>query len=131
MGRYEFSRSVLDQLVIQVIVPRNCPIVQRKIVFQRSILQSSENEWILIQFTREALLILLNIAGILPNVCADRRRVVHFVLTRFARPGEASAYRMFPVCPCEYRPGCGHTVSPCGSAPTGILVTAPDVVSNM
>jgi hypothetical protein len=38
-------------------------------------------------------------------------------------------YLMFPVCPSEYRPGCGHTVSPCGSAPTGIDVTAPLVVS--
>src|SRR3974390_2015563 len=38
-------------------------------------------------------------------------------------------YRMLPVCPSEYRPGCGQTVSPCGSRPTGICFTAPVVVS--
>src|SRR5438105_3023913 len=39
--------------------------------------------------------------------------------------------RMLPVWPCEYRPGCGHTVSPCGSMPTGMRVTFPVVVSNI
>ena len=41
-----------------------------------------------------------------------------------------TAQRMLPVCPSEYRPGCGHTVSPCGSLPTGIVFTSPVVVSN-
>ena len=34
-------------------------------------------------------------------------------------------YRKFPVCPNEKRPGCGHTVRPCGSRPTATLSTAP------
>ncbi len=38
-------------------------------------------------------------------------------------------YRMIPVCPNEYRPGCGHTVRPCGSMPTLILRTLPVLVS--
>src|SRR5713101_1206047 len=36
---------------------------------------------------------------------------------------------MLPVWPREYRPGCGHTARPCGSLPTGILVTVPVLVS--
>lgn len=37
------------------------------------------------------------------------------------RPIEVSSpQRMFPVWPNEYRPGCGHTVRPCGSRPTGM-----------
>jgi hypothetical protein len=39
------------------------------------------------------------------------------------------AQRRLPVCPSEYLPGCGHTVRPCGSLPTLILVTAPLYVS--
>ncbi len=50
-------------------------------------------------------------------------------LHRCPAAGEG-AQRMFPVCPSEYRPGCGHTVSPCGSLPTGIDFTSPVVVSN-
>src|SRR4051794_33832168 len=35
-----------------------------------------------------------------------------------------------PVCPSEYRPGWGHTHSPCGSDPTVILeIRWPSVVS--
>ena len=37
----------------------------------------------------------------------------------------AFAQRRLPVCPNEKRPGCGHTVKPCGSRPTLILSTAP------
>src|SRR3954447_17521259 len=38
--------------------------------------------------------------------------------------------RMLPVWPREYAPGCGHTVSPCGSRPTAMVAsTAPLVVS--
>ena len=37
-------------------------------------------------------------------------------------------YRIFPVCPSEYRPGCGQTVSPCGIPPTGMVFTAPSLV---
>src|SRR5204863_8125593 len=37
--------------------------------------------------------------------------------------------RRSPVCPSEYRPGWGHTQSPCGPAPTGILaISLPSAV---
>src|SRR5690242_20886700 len=40
-------------------------------------------------------------------------------------------YRMFPVCPSEKRPGCGHTVRPCGPRPTLMRwVSVPVAVSN-
>src|ERR1700674_388649 len=40
-------------------------------------------------------------------------------------------YLMLPVCPKEYRPGCGHTERPCGSRPTGIRCVSFSVeVSN-
>src|SRR5258708_34276262 len=40
-------------------------------------------------------------------------------------------YRMFPVCPNEQRPGCGHTVSPCGPRPTARQgVSVPVRVAN-
>jgi hypothetical protein len=31
---------------------------------------------------------------------------------------------MFPVCPSEYRPGCGHTARPCGLPPTWMRATS-------
>ena len=37
--------------------------------------------------------------------------------------------RRMPVWPTEYRPGWGQTQSPWGCVPTGIVVTAPVVVS--
>ena len=46
------------------------------------------------------------------------------------RRGHDAGQRRMPVCPTEYRPGCGQTQSPCGWIPTGIFVTAPVVVSN-
>ena len=45
------------------------------------------------------------------------------------RSTNPTRYRKFPVCPNEYRPGCGHTVKPCGSRPTLIFSTAPLAVS--
>ena len=36
----------------------------------------------------------------------------------------AEDQRVIPVCPSEYRPGWGHTVSPCGLSPTGILASS-------
>jgi hypothetical protein len=36
----------------------------------------------------------------------------------------SAAQRMIPVCPREYRPGCGYTQSPCGPVPTGIRWTS-------
>ena len=32
--------------------------------------------------------------------------------------------RKLPVCPSEYRPGCGNTHTPCGPAPTGTLASS-------
>src|SRR6476620_5685718 len=34
--------------------------------------------------------------------------------------GRYGCYRNTPVCPKEYRPGCGYTHNPCGPCPTGI-----------
>ena len=49
---------------------------------------------------------------------------------RAERPGRClgDGYRRIPVCPSEYRPGWGHTQSPCGPAPTGILARRRPVV---
>jgi len=41
----------------------------------------------------------------------------HAYLWREMRP-RLARHRIFPVCPREYRPGCGHTVRPCGWWPT-------------
>jgi len=39
-------------------------------------------------------------------------------------------HRRMPVWPSEYRPGCGHTQSPCGPFPTGMrAIKLPVVVS--
>src|SRR5437762_3016892 len=52
-----------------------------------------------------------------------------FGLSLSKSPPHTNPYRKFPVCPSEYRPGCGHTVRPCGSRPTLILSTLPLAVS--
>ncbi|HEX5821961.1 MAG TPA: hypothetical protein VFY30_09360, partial [Solirubrobacterales bacterium] len=51
--------------------------------------------------------------------CADSRRCG-------LRPGDGrrlgslARHLKMPVCPSEYRPGCGYTQRPCGPLPTGI-----------
>lgn len=69
---------------------------------------------------------------LLPVAREDTGSAIHLP-TSILRPDEPSLtvvpYRMIPVCPNEYRPGCGHTVRPCGSMPTLILRTLPVVVS--
>ena len=49
----------------------------------------------------------------------DEVRHVHITAPRVADRWRA-AQRRIPVCPSEYRPGCGQTQTPCGPAPTGI-----------
>lgn len=49
---------------------------------------------------------------------------------RVERASSATRYRMLPVWPSEYRPGCGHTHRPCGSRPTRMrCVSSPSEVS--
>lgn len=65
------------------------------------------------------------VGGALPG---DNRRLDHAL--RPDRADGLSCYRMFPVCPSEYRPGWGQTSTPWGSRPTGRIWTAPVLVSN-
>src|SRR4051812_21121489 len=52
-----------------------------------------------------------------------------FEIVRFPVFSLYLLYRKTPVWPSEYRPGWGQIVKPCGSVPTGMVFTAPVVVS--
>ena len=47
------------------------------------------------------------------------------------RRGPAPGQRVIPVCPSEYRPGCGQTHRPWGPSPTGIVARRRPVCVSM